>query len=50
MRQRAALLARLRQFFADRTILEVETPLLCRSGITDPSIEPFIVAGGDTPQ
>jgi elongation factor P--(R)-beta-lysine ligase len=50
MRQRAELLARLRQFFADRTILEVETPLLCRSGITDPSIEPFIVAGDDTPQ
>lgn len=48
MRQRAALLARLRQFFADRTILEVETPLLCRSGITDPSIEPFIAVHGDS--
>jgi elongation factor P--(R)-beta-lysine ligase len=47
MRQRAALLARLRQFFADRMILEVETPLLCRTGITDPSIEPFILVRSD---
>ena len=43
IRQRAELLATLRQFFADRAILEVETPLLCRNGITDPSIEPLIV-------
>ncbi len=50
LRQRAKLLATLRQFFADRAVLEVETPLLCRSGITDPSIEPFMVAGGDTQQ
>lgn len=46
MRQRAELLDRLRQFFADRRVLEVETPLLCRSGITDPAIEPFLVTGG----
>lgn len=50
LRQRGKLLATLRQFFADRAVLEVETPLLCSSGITDPSIEPFIVAGGNTPQ
>ncbi len=50
MRQRAELLAGLRQFFAARTILEVETPLLCRSGITDPAIEPFVVASGDSLQ
>ena len=43
IRQRAELLATLRQFFFDREILEVETPLLCRGGITDPSIEPFLV-------
>ena len=43
IRQRAEVLARLRQFFSDRSILEVETPLLCRNGITDPSIEPLIV-------
>jgi lysyl-tRNA synthetase class 2 len=42
LRQRAQLLASLRRFFAERNILEVETPLLCSSGITDPSIEPFM--------
>ncbi len=50
IRQRAKLLARLRQFFADRAIIEVETPLLCRSGITDPSIEPFILVSGASPE
>jgi lysyl-tRNA synthetase class 2 len=45
------LLARLRQFFAERSVLEVETPLLCQSGITDPSIEPLMVeAGASSPQ
>jgi lysyl-tRNA synthetase class 2 len=39
-------LARLRQFFAERDVLEVETPLLCSSGITDPSIEPLQVPLG----
>jgi lysyl-tRNA synthetase class 2 len=46
LRQRAKLLARLRQFFTDRDILEVETPVLASSGITDPSIEPLIVERG----
>jgi lysyl-tRNA synthetase class 2 len=43
IRQRAELLTAIRQFFSDRNILEVETPLLCHGGITDPSIEPFVV-------
>lgn len=43
IRRRAELLASLRRFFAERNILEVETPLLCSSGITDPAIEPFTV-------
>jgi len=43
---RAALLCKLRQFFAERGILEVETPLLCDSGATDPAIEPLMVERG----
>ncbi len=53
IRQRAQLLSRLRQFFAQRDVLEVETPLVCSSGITDPAIEPLIVSQGeaiDTPR
>lgn len=48
IRHRAQLLAALRHFFAERNILEVETPLLCSSGITDPAIEPFVVVREDT--
>jgi lysyl-tRNA synthetase class 2 len=46
IRQRAVLLARLRQFFAEREILEVETPLLCSQAVTDPHIEPFVLSQG----
>ena len=46
LRARAALLARIRAFFAGRDILEVETPLLCAAGITDPAIEPLVVERG----
>tara|TARA_R110002110_G_scaffold205066_7_gene417191 strand:+ start:338439 stop:339395 length:957 start_codon:yes stop_codon:yes gene_type:complete len=46
LRQRAALLRELRAFFQHRDILEVETPLLCRAGITDPAIEPLSVSAG----
>jgi lysyl-tRNA synthetase class 2 len=45
---RAELLAKIRSFFATRNTLEVETPLLCSSGITDPSIEPLSVAAGES--
>jgi lysyl-tRNA synthetase class 2 len=47
LRQRAELLITLRRFFSARNVLEVETPLLCTSGITDPSIEPFAASCGD---
>jgi lysyl-tRNA synthetase class 2 len=46
IRARAALLSRLREFFSERGILEVETPLLCSSGVTDPAIEPLMVEQG----
>ena len=46
LQARAALLVKIRAFFTSRAILEVETPLLCRSGITDPAIEPLWVGSG----
>ncbi len=46
LQARASLLAEIRAFFAERGVLEVETPLLCSRGITDPAIEPLLVSGG----
>ena len=45
MRQRATMNARIREFFAARQVLEVETPLLARSGATDPHLASFTLAG-----
>lgn len=39
LKQRAVLMASLRQFFAERDVLEVETPLLARFGVTDPYMD-----------
>jgi lysyl-tRNA synthetase class 2 len=39
LRRRAALVARLRNFFASRAVLEVETPILSAAGVSDPQIE-----------
>jgi lysyl-tRNA synthetase class 2 len=39
LRQRAALTARVREFFAARGVLEVETPVLSAAAVTDPQIE-----------
>ena len=48
LRARAGLNERIRRFFVRRNVLEVETPLLCSSGVTDPSLEPLVVKGGDS--
>ena len=41
LRLRASLYATLRLFFAERNVLEVETPVLSRAGNTDPNIASF---------
>ncbi len=41
LRQRATLLARAREFFAARAVLEVETPILSSAAPSDPQIEPL---------
>ncbi|MEY3808716.1 MAG: hypothetical protein RI893_1692 [Pseudomonadota bacterium] len=41
IRLRAKMLAELRQFFAEKLVLEVETPLLSHSSGTDPQLEFF---------
>jgi lysyl-tRNA synthetase class 2 len=41
LRARAALLARARDFFRDRGILEVETPVLCAAGAVDEHLDPI---------
>jgi len=41
LRLRAALNARIRDFFAERGVLEVETPVLSMAGNTDPNIASF---------
>jgi lysyl-tRNA synthetase class 2 len=47
LRRRAGMLASLRQFFAARHVLEVETPILSRGAVSDPQIESLVtvVAG-----
>ncbi|RUO63780.1 elongation factor P--(R)-beta-lysine ligase [Pseudidiomarina insulisalsae] len=43
LRARAALLAKVREFFAARQVLEVDTPLLAQYGVTDPHLENLTV-------
>jgi len=44
-RTRAALLARIRACFAAANVLEVDTPALAPSAVSDPNIESFVVTG-----
>ena len=44
LRQRAAMLAAVRAFFAARGVLEVETPALSSAGVTDPALEPIVAS------
>ncbi len=43
LRIRAQILAALRRFFAERGVLEVDTPLLCAAGAVDAHVEPTAV-------
>lgn len=41
LRARAALFQEIRNFFRERNVLEVETPLLCHASIQDPHLHPI---------
>ena len=48
-RRRATLLARVREFFAQQGVLEVDTPALCRFAVSDPNIASFSVHAAEGP-
>ena len=43
LKTKARLLSKLRDFFAEKDILEVQTPVLSQAGNTEPTIESFII-------
>ena len=48
LKTRARLLSKLRAFFAEKNIIEVQTPVLSQAGNTDPSIETFVTQQHDS--
>ena len=46
LRARARALAVIREFFAERGVLEVQTPVLGKATVTDPQVEAFELAPG----
>ena len=46
LQRRAAMLAAAREFFGQLNVMEVDTPLLCASSVTDPHIESIAVTQG----
>ncbi|MDX1692645.1 MAG: EF-P lysine aminoacylase EpmA [Ketobacteraceae bacterium] len=50
LRQRARMLACIREYFAGEGVLEVETPLLCSSTAMDPHLQSFSVEAMGAPQ
>ncbi|MET4000943.1 EF-P lysine aminoacylase EpmA [Marinobacterium sp. MBR-109] len=49
LRVRARVLAQIRQFFAERNVLEVETPVLSHCAVSDPFIDSLEVSFGFQP-
>lgn len=49
LRARAAILAQIRTFFAERQVLEVETPVLSKCAVSDPFIDSLEVSFGFQP-
>lgn len=48
LKTRARMLAKLRAFFAEKDVLEVQTPILSHAGNTDPTIETFVTQQHET--
>ena len=46
LRERASMLAAVRHFFAERDVLEVQTPVLGQHTVTDPAIDSLQTTGG----
>ena len=47
LKRRALLLNQTRDFFSQRTVLEVETPLVCSHTVTEPNIDSYRIAADD---